>query len=172
VFFFWEIGSGWWSGLHLQCAFTMCIYNMHLQRVRDLDKMYIYRLHLQATFTVNVHCKYNVHYKYNVHLHLQGRETCLPRSLHTCLDTSNNRMFQGHRSRNNQPNARMRAHVRMETGLPRAHFFICLVYGVATISRLLKITGLFCKKALQKRPIFCKETYDFKEPTNRSHPIV
>ena len=25
------------------------------------------------------------------------------------------------------------------------------VYGVATISRLLKITGFFCKRALQKR---------------------
>jgi len=45
------------------------------------------------------------------------------------------------------------------------------VYGVATISRLLKIIGLFCKRALQKRPIFFKETYNFKEPTNRSHPI-
>jgi len=45
------------------------------------------------------------------------------------------------------------------------------VYGVATISRLLKIIGLFCKRALQKRPVFSKETYNFKEPTNRSHPI-
>ena len=44
-------------------------------------------------------------------------------------------------------------------------------YGVATISRLLQIIGLFCKRALQKRPIFFKETYNFKEPTNRSHPI-
>ena len=44
-------------------------------------------------------------------------------------------------------------------------------YGVASISRLLKNICLFCKRALQKRPIYCKETYDFKEPTNRSHPI-
>ena len=44
-------------------------------------------------------------------------------------------------------------------------------YGVATISRLLKITGLFCKRALQKRPVFCKETCIFKHPTHRSHPI-
>jgi len=44
-------------------------------------------------------------------------------------------------------------------------------YGVALISRLLKITGLFCKRALQKRLYSAKETYDFKEPTNRSHPI-
>jgi len=42
---------------------------------------------------------------------------------------------------------------------------------VATTSRLLKNIGLFCKIALQKRPIFSKETYNFKEPTNRSHPI-
>ena len=44
-------------------------------------------------------------------------------------------------------------------------------YGVATISRMLKNIGLFCKRALQKRPIFCKETYIFKHPTNRSHLI-
>jgi len=45
------------------------------------------------------------------------------------------------------------------------------MYGVALVSRLLKIIGLFCKRALQKRPIFSEETYNFKEPTNRSHPI-
>jgi len=32
--------------------------------------------------------------------------------------------------------------------------------------------GLFCKRALQKRPVFCKETCIFKHPTHRSHPIV
>jgi len=42
---------------------------------------------------------------------------------------------------------------------------------VATISRLLKITGLFCQRALEKRGYSAKETYDYKEPTNRSHPI-
>ena len=35
-----------------------------------------------------------------------------------------------------------------------------------------KITGLFCKRALQKRRYSAKETYNFKEPTNRSHPII
>ena len=44
-------------------------------------------------------------------------------------------------------------------------------YGVATISRLLKIIGLFCKRALWKRLYSAKETCNFKEPTNRSHPI-
>ena len=43
---------------------------------------------------------------------------------------------------------------------------------MATISRLLKIIGLFCKRALSKRRYSAKETYNFKEPTNRSHPIV
>ena len=45
-------------------------------------------------------------------------------------------------------------------------------YGVITISRLLRIKGLFCKRALYKRLYSAKETYNFKEPTNRSHPIV
>ena len=45
-------------------------------------------------------------------------------------------------------------------------------YGVATISRLPKIIGLFCKRALKKRRYSAKETYNFKEPTNRSHPIL
>jgi len=45
-------------------------------------------------------------------------------------------------------------------------------HGVATISRLLKMIGLFCKRALLKRRYSAKETYNFKEPTNRSHPIA
>ena len=44
-------------------------------------------------------------------------------------------------------------------------------YGVASMSRMLKNMGLFCKRDLQKRPIFCKETYIFKHPINWSHPI-
>ena len=44
-------------------------------------------------------------------------------------------------------------------------------YGVATISRLLKIIGLFGKRALQNRRYSVVETYNFKKPTNRSHPI-
>ena len=45
-------------------------------------------------------------------------------------------------------------------------------FAVASIRRLLKIIGLFCKRALYKRRYSAKETYHFKEPTNRSHPIV
>ena len=47
-----------------------------------------------------------------------------------------------------------------------------LRYGVAAISRLLKIIGLFCRRALHKRLYSAKETYNCKEPTPRSHPIV
>ena len=48
---------------------------------------------------------------------------------------------------------------------------LSLYGGVATMSRRLKIIGLFCKRALEKRLYSAKETYDFKEPTNSSHPI-
>jgi len=44
-------------------------------------------------------------------------------------------------------------------------------YGVATISWLLKIICLLCKRGLETRRYSAKETYDFKEPTNRSHSI-
>ena len=47
----------------------------------------------------------------------------------------------------------------------------CGYYRVTTISRLLKIIGVFCKRAIQKRLYSAKETYNFKEPTKRSHPI-
>ena len=47
-----------------------------------------------------------------------------------------------------------------------------LVYGLATIIRLLKIAGLFCRIQSLLQGSFAEETYNFKEPTNRSHPIV
>ena len=50
-----------------------------------------------------------------------------------------------------------------------AHSHIDIVYGVATISRLLKIIGLFCRISPLLQGSFAKETYNFKEPTSRSH---
>jgi len=44
-------------------------------------------------------------------------------------------------------------------------------YGVPTINRLLKIIGLFCKRAPKKRRYSAKESYNSKEPTDGSHPI-
>ena len=38
------------------------------------------------------------------------------------------------------------------------------------MSRLLKMIGLFCKRALFKRPYSAKETYNLKEPPNRNPP--
>jgi len=43
--------------------------------------------------------------------------------------------------------------------------------GEATIGRLFKIIGLFCKRALQKRRYSAKETYDFKEPLVVATPL-
>ena len=45
-------------------------------------------------------------------------------------------------------------------------------YGVATISRLLKIIGLFCRISSLLQGSFAKETYNLKESTIRSHPIA
>jgi len=50
------------------------------------------------------------------------------------------------------------------------HSFVS--YGVAAISRQLKIIGLYCKRALYKRQYSAKETYDFNMPTHRSRPIT
>jgi len=51
-------------------------------------------------------------------------------------------------------------------------YVLCaMCYGVATISRLLKITGLFCGILSLLQGPFAKETYNFTEPTNRNHII-
>ena len=44
-------------------------------------------------------------------------------------------------------------------------------YGVATISRLLKIIVLSCRIQSLLQGSFAKETYNLKEPTSHSHPI-
>jgi len=38
-------------------------------------------------------------------------------------------------------------------------------------SRLLEILGLFCRISPLLQGSFAKETYNFKAPTHRSHPI-
>jgi len=45
-------------------------------------------------------------------------------------------------------------------------------YGVATINRLPKIIGPFCRISSLLWGSFAKETNIFQEPTNRSHPIT
>ena len=46
------------------------------------------------------------------------------------------------------------------------------IYGVATISRLLMITGLCCRVSSLLQGSSAKETCNFREPTHRSYPIV
>ena len=53
-------------------------------------------------------------------------------------------------------------------GIETKHMY---TYGVATMSRHLKIIGLFCRTQSLLQGSFAKETCNFKEPTNRSHPI-
>jgi len=45
-------------------------------------------------------------------------------------------------------------------------------YGLAPVSRIDKIIGLFCKRAQLKRRYSAKETCNSIDPTDRSHPIV
>ena len=44
-------------------------------------------------------------------------------------------------------------------------------YGVATVSRIDKIIGFFCRISSLLEVSFAKETYDFIDATNCSHPI-
>ena len=45
------------------------------------------------------------------------------------------------------------------------------MYGVATVSRVDKNIGLFCRIASLLECLFAKETYNLIDPTNQSHPI-
>jgi len=45
-------------------------------------------------------------------------------------------------------------------------------YAVASVSRIDKIIALFCKRNLWKRLYYAKETYNFIDPTSRSHPYA
>ena len=62
--------------------------------------------------------------------------------------------------------------LRGRIGAAHNHVVSDLDYEVATISKLLEITDVFCKRALLKRLHSAKETYDFKGPTHRSQPIA
>ena len=47
-----------------------------------------------------------------------------------------------------------------------------MIWGCVTISRLLKIIGLFCRIYALLSGSFAKETYNFKEPSNQSLTFV
>jgi len=71
--------------------------------------------------------------------------------------------------------------INLRVGLCYSHVCCTVLRCVAVLCNLwkrlrclrwlLQIKGLFCKRALQQRLYSAKETYDLKEPTNRSHPI-
>jgi len=75
-----------------------------------------------------------------------------------------------HKKRNNSHAHMLSLALSLSFSLTHTHKHAHLLsYGVATISRLLKIIGLFCKRVLYKRRHSAKETYNFKEPTNCTH---
>ena len=45
-------------------------------------------------------------------------------------------------------------------------------YGVATISRINKMIGLFCRLLALLKGSFAKETCNFIDPTKQSHPTI
>jgi len=45
-------------------------------------------------------------------------------------------------------------------------------YGVASVSRIDKIIGFFCRMSSLLQGSFAKETCNFIDPANRSHPIA
>jgi len=95
-------------------------------------------------------CK-RVTYPYLAALALSAAEYQRPNWSHTCTQIDTHTHTQTHR--HTAPTPKL------------------ITYRVATISRLLKITGLFCRISSLLQGSFAKETYNFKEPTNRSHPI-
>jgi len=52
-----------------------------------------------------------------------------------------------------------------------AVYTVAVRYGVATISKRLKIIGMFCRISSLLWVSFAKETYNLIDPTNQSHPI-
>ena len=46
------------------------------------------------------------------------------------------------------------------------------LYGVATVSRIDKVIGLFCRISSLLYGSCAKATYNFIDPTSQSHPIV
>ena len=63
------------------------------------------------------------------------------------------------------------AYVCVEQTMYTNTYQMRLCYGVATMSRLLKTGGPFCKQALLKKGYSAKETSNLKEPTNCRHPL-
>jgi len=59
----------------------------------------------------------------------------------------------------------------MQAELVKTSFLYQIDYGVDSVSRIDKIIGLFCKRALKKRRYSAKETFNSIDPTDRSHPM-
>ena len=105
----------------------------------------------------------------------------VPARTHTYTHTHTRMHTHTHTHAHTRTHARMHAHTYTQserkrkthshTHSPSDRDSRLFYYGVATISRLLKIIGLFGRISSLLQGSFAKETCHFKEPTNRSHPI-
>ena len=120
--------------------------------------MYIY------TYTyISIHMCIHIYYiciKIYIYLHI---------CIHICMDIHMHIYFR-------MPITHRKSHLIFK----QMHIYTLMhTYRVATISMLLKIISLFSeyrlfhRALLQKRPTILRSLriVDFKEPTNRSHPI-
>ena len=64
----------------------------------------------------------------------------------------------------------MHVHIHISASV-RGPTYIHSGYGVATVSRIDKIIGLFCRIASLLQGSFAKETYNLTDPINQSHLI-
>jgi len=157
--------------IHLMCMHPN-VHAPHIMRMRERHVMCIHSVYLYTHTHMQVMCMYTdtpyvyVHMCMCMHLMCMYtcvyiRITCMCVCVYRCVCTQTHLTYM---HLNVYAPHIMCMHDR-ESVLGRE-------YGVATCSRFLQIIGLFCKRALWKRWYSAKETYNFKERTNRSHPIV
>jgi len=120
------------------------------------------------------------HMHESCHTHMdESRHTHMDESCHTHMDESCHThkcivLVHAFTESHISPFAHVCTRSRARTA--RADYWLgiftrIISFGVATMSRLLQMIGFFCKRALSKRRYSAEETYNLKEPTNRSHPI-
>jgi len=118
---------------------------------------------------------YVLGYLLSVRWHLNSR-----RILHMCITVTHCNTLQQPKSPCKHSATHNNTRLHQDTAQMCLYVCICMCmracssvfrYGVALVSRIDKIIGLFCTRAPQKSQYSAKETYNFIDITNRSHPI-
>jgi len=147
------------TNVHMQSLNLYTCTNVH---------MYTSNYSLQLMYTCSDSLRTNAHTYNCTHVHMQ-----LLTPIHIHMQCPTPSLNHQHAIRCNDSLRHSITHARARTlslssPPPRPHIphtpkTSRSYYGVATSSSLLKIIGLFCKRALQKRRYSTKETYNFKE---------